>query len=100
MGSPNELMLCRSERVQPEGCGPPYLRSALALDAVSGEPAARDEFLASEQAEAEVVGRGVLGVVLEAVALEILDGVGLAIGRANLRELLGGGEAVDRKAAI
>src|SRR5688572_17552779 len=72
----------------------PYRGHARRL--ASGEPAARDEFLAAEEAEEDFVLRpGVLGVVFEAVALEILDGVSLAVGRADFGEFFGGREAID-----
>ena len=57
--------------------------------------------LPAEQAEQHLgVGAFVLGVQLEAVALEILDGVGLAVGRRDLDELLGERVAVDRQPAV
>ncbi len=58
------------------------------------------EGLGPQEAEQHLVPRDLLGVVLEAVALEVLHGVGLAIGGVDLGELLGQGEAEDREAAI
>ena len=65
------------------------------------EPAAVDDLLAAVQADSHVVGRPrILGVVLEARPLEVLDDVGLAVDRADLDELLAGGVAEDRQPAV
>ena len=53
----------------------------------------------AERAEQDVVGRGVFRVELEAGALEILHGVGLAVGLPAL-ELVADRVAVDEEAAV
>ena len=67
----------------------------------SGQPAARLQGLPAEQAELDLVGRaGVLRVVLEAGALEVLDGVGPAVGGVDLAELLGQRQAEEGQPAV
>src|SRR5438094_9453902 len=65
------------------------------------DPAVALGGLYPQEAEEHLVGGvGELGVQLEAVALEVLHGVALAVGGAGLGQLLGDGVAEDGQAAV
>src|SRR5207249_1452300 len=82
------------------------LKSGMTHVSTLSKPLRRDPAVAlgglyPQQAHEHLVGGvGELGVQLEAVALEILHRVGLAVGQAWLLELLGDGVAEDGQAAV